>query len=40
MSEVRVEHDGVVTVVTIDRPQVRNAVDGPTAAHARFDARA
>ncbi|TMD95244.1 MAG: crotonase/enoyl-CoA hydratase family protein [Chloroflexi bacterium] len=32
MSEVRVEHDGVVTVVTIDRPQVRNAVDGPTAA--------
>jgi enoyl-CoA hydratase len=28
---VRVEHDGRVTVVTIDRPRVRNAVDGPTA---------
>jgi enoyl-CoA hydratase len=28
---VRVEHDGRVTVVTIDRPHVRNAVDGPTA---------
>jgi len=27
-----VEHDGPVTVVTIDRPAVRNAVDGPTAA--------
>jgi enoyl-CoA hydratase len=27
----RVEHDGPVTVVTIDRPEVRNAVDGPTA---------
>jgi enoyl-CoA hydratase len=32
MNEVRVEHDGAVTVVTIDRPAVRNAVDGPTAA--------
>jgi enoyl-CoA hydratase len=32
MSGVRVEHDGPVTVVTIDRPEVRNAVDGPTAA--------
>jgi enoyl-CoA hydratase len=32
MSGVRVEHSGAVTVVTIDRPQVRNAVDGPTAA--------
>lgn len=29
---VRVEHDGPVTIVTIDRPEVRNAVDGPTAA--------
>lgn len=29
---VRVERDGPVTVVTIDRPEVRNAVDGPTAA--------
>ncbi|HEY8215909.1 MAG TPA: crotonase/enoyl-CoA hydratase family protein [Acidimicrobiia bacterium] len=28
---VRVERDGPVTVVTIDRPAVRNAVDGPTA---------
>lgn len=28
---VRVERDGAVTVVTIDRPEVRNAVDGPTA---------
>jgi enoyl-CoA hydratase len=29
---VLVEHDGPVTVVTIDRPEVRNAVDQPTAA--------
>jgi len=29
---VRVERDGPVTVVTIDRPEVRNAVDRPTAA--------
>ena len=28
---VRMEHDGPVTIVTIDRPEVRNAVDGPTA---------
>lgn len=28
---VRVEADGPVTVVTIDRPDVRNAVDGPSA---------
>ena len=28
---VRVERDGQVTIVTIDRPEVRNAVDGPTA---------
>jgi enoyl-CoA hydratase/carnithine racemase len=29
---VLVERDGPVTTVTIDRPEVRNAVDGPTAA--------
>ena len=29
---VRVESRGAVMVVTIDRPEVRNAVDGPTAA--------
>lgn len=29
---VRYETDGPVAVVTIDRPEVRNAVDGPTAA--------
>jgi enoyl-CoA hydratase len=29
---VRVETDGVVTTITIDRPDKRNAVDGPTAA--------
>jgi len=28
---VRVEHDGQVTIVTIDRPERRNAVDGATA---------
>jgi enoyl-CoA hydratase len=43
MSTVRYEVDGSVVVVTIDRPQVRNAVDGPTAtaladAFGRFDA--
>jgi enoyl-CoA hydratase len=31
-STVRSERDGAVTIVTIDRPEVRNAVDGPTAA--------
>jgi enoyl-CoA hydratase len=31
-SGVRVERDGPVTVVTIDRPGRRNAVDGPAAA--------
>jgi len=31
MSTVRTERDGQVLVVTIDRPEVRNAVDGPTA---------
>jgi enoyl-CoA hydratase len=40
---VRTRSDGPVTVVTIDRPGVRNAVDGPTAAELaaafrRFDA--
>jgi len=29
---VRVERDGPVTVVTLDRPERRNAVDGPAAA--------
>jgi enoyl-CoA hydratase/carnithine racemase len=29
---VRVEREGPVTVVTIDRPERRNAVDGPAAA--------
>jgi enoyl-CoA hydratase len=29
---VRVERSGPVTTVVLDRPQVRNAVDGPTAA--------
>ncbi|GAA4566040.1 crotonase/enoyl-CoA hydratase family protein [Micromonospora coerulea] len=28
---VRVEHDGPVTTVILDRPAARNAVDGPTA---------
>ena len=31
MSTVRIDHDGPVTVVTIDRPEVRNAVDRATA---------
>jgi enoyl-CoA hydratase len=31
MSTVRTERDGTVLVVTIDRPEVRNAVDVPTA---------
>ncbi|GAA1482614.1 crotonase/enoyl-CoA hydratase family protein [Gordonia sinesedis] len=40
---VRYEVDGQIAVITIDRPQVRNAVDGPTAralhgAFERFDA--
>lgn len=30
-ASVRVEREGPVLVVTIDRPEVRNAVDGPTA---------
>ena len=32
MGAVRVESDGPVAIVTIDRPGVRNAVDAPTAA--------
>lgn len=32
MSAVRVERDGPVTTVILSRPDVRNAVDGPTAA--------
>ena len=43
MSPVTVDTDGPVTVVTIDRPEVRNAVDAATAAELadafrRFDA--
>ena len=30
-TNVSIEHDDEVMVVTIDRPEVRNAVDGPTA---------
>lgn len=29
---VHIERSGAVTIVTIDRPEVRNAIDGPTAA--------
>jgi enoyl-CoA hydratase len=32
MSAVRVQRNGMVTTVVLDRPEVRNAVDGPTAA--------
>ena len=43
MESVRTETDGPVVVVTIDRPEVRNAIDGTTAAalaeaFRRFDA--
>jgi enoyl-CoA hydratase len=43
MTNVRYETDGPIATVTIDRPQVRNAVDGPTRieladAFRRFDA--
>lgn len=31
MANVRFETDGAVAIITIDRPEVRNAVDGPTA---------
>ncbi len=42
MSTVRFERDESIAVITIDRPEVRNAVDGPTAealadAFRRFD---
>ena len=37
MSSVRVEKNGAVTTVVLDRPHARNAVDGPTAM-ALFDA--
>jgi len=37
MSSVRVERNGPVTTVVLDRPHARNAVDGPTAL-ALFDA--
>lgn len=45
MSAIRYETDGPVAIVTIDRPELRNAVDGPTAAalaeaFRRFDADA
>jgi enoyl-CoA hydratase len=32
MANVRYETDGPIAIVTIDRPEVRNCVDGPTAA--------
>ena len=35
MATVRYETDGPLAIVTIDRPKVRNCVDGPTAARAR-----
>lgn len=37
---LRVERDGAVLIVTIDRPETRNAIDGPTAVelHAVFTA--
>ena len=43
MSSVRVEKNGAVTTVILDRPHARNAVDGPTAmalfeAFTEFDA--
>ena len=43
MNCVRYEIEGPVAIVTIDRPDVRNCVDGPTAeelaaAFRRFDA--
>jgi len=31
MTTVRIDRDGAVWTVTIDRPEIRNAVDGPTA---------
>ena len=43
--EVRYERVGAAAVLTIDRPERRNAIDGPTAealaaAHAAFEADA
>jgi enoyl-CoA hydratase len=32
MSNIRIQNQDEITIVTIDRPGVRNAVDGPTAA--------
>ncbi len=32
MDSIRFDIEGPVAIVTIDRPQARNAVDGPTAA--------
>ena len=45
MTSIRFEIDGPVAVISIDRPERRNAVDGPTAkqladAFRRFDADA
>ncbi|WP_059015886.1 crotonase/enoyl-CoA hydratase family protein [Mycobacterium sp. M26] len=39
MSGIRIERDGAVTTVILDRPHARNAVDGPTAMalYAAFD---
>jgi enoyl-CoA hydratase len=31
VATINIEHDGPVTIVEINRPEVRNAVDGPTA---------
>ena len=31
MSSVRTQTEGPVAIITIDRPELRNAVDGPTA---------
>ena len=31
MTTVRIDNAGEIWTVTIDRPEVRNAVDGPTA---------
>ena len=31
MAEIEIDRDGAVLVVSLNRPQVRNAVDGPTA---------
>jgi hypothetical protein len=36
---VRIEQEGPVTIVTLDRPAVRNAVDAATAGHRRGERR-